>query len=539
MHFAAARQTGLAIALLLAIGGCAGSAGSTDAPCSDCGPSVAPPAPEGQGLTDVPLLDVAMSDDETSLSASLATATIRVRPGADTTLEVRVDRSAFEGEVAVWAEGLPAGLVAEPAVMPTSVPTGRLVIGATAAVSLGGPHPFTVVVSASGVEPMAVPARVVVAGAPGSLDETFGEGGIATFEGSVGVNAVTVDTRGRILLAGRDWDARAMFIERLRSDGSLDAAYGENARTVLPEGLRTNGTRMVMVGDDARLLMTAVEREGDADETQVGLLALTESGRPDDTIGGNGMVPAMVLASDSGSFALAEGAGTVFFRVGDRLAALRPGGEVIDLPLPEGARHSWGMAYANHTLTFGVNDLFDGAGPAMLERIHTAGGFDERFGSGGVARGVALPADGSGESVTFLVELLADGGAFAGANRWAEENGTVGELARFTRDGQLDGTFGEHGRVSFIDSAERMQGLVVDAQERPVVFTEHRPSFDHRLQRFTATGVVDRTFGEAGAIDLRTLGINGVRRVAHDPRADRVVACGQIAGGWGCARFWL
>jgi len=537
-RFAAARHSGLAFSLLLAFAGCAGSSGSTaDAPCTDCGPAVRPPSPEGPDLTDVPVLDVALSDDteQPSLSAALTDATIRVRRGAETTLEVRVDRRAFEGEVAVWAEGLPSGLVAEPTVMPGAVPTARLVIGATASVPLGGPHAFTVVVSATGVEPVEVLARVVVAGEPGTLDETFGDDGIAAFEGSVAVNAVSVDGHGRVLLAGRDWDERAMFIERLDSGGTVDAPYGQAARTVLPGGLSTGAHEMVMVGDRAYLLMGASEEDG---RTLTALVVLDESGRPDPRFGGSGAIALSIHEADAdGSYALTEGDGTVFAHVGERLVAVRASGEAAEIALPADLRMSWGMAHANHTLTLGVNDTV-GSAPVMLERIHTAGGRDVRFGHAGVMRGMAPTRAELGESVTFAVRLLPDGGGFAGANRRFPST-TIGELVRFTADGQLDATFGERGRVTLGTEGERMLGLLLDGEGRPLAFTEQRPTYDKKLQRFTAAGERDRSFGEGGAVDLRALGINGVRRVARDAVADRVVACGQVADGWGCARFWL
>lgn len=536
---AAVRSAGLATSLLLALGGCAGSSGSTvDAPCSECGPTVAPPAPEGLGLTDAPELDVTLSDED-ALAASLAVGTIRVRPGAETTLEVRIERNDFHGEVAVWVEGLSEGLVAEPTVMPAAVPTGRLVIGATLGAALGGPHPFTVVVSAAGLDPIEVPARVVVAGAPGALDETFGDDGIAAYGegGRFGVHAAAVDTKGRVLVAGRDFDAREMLLERLGADGRIDAVYGENARAILPDEEFSSGSLMVLDGDEARVLMSA--GSSDAERVQVGLAAFDELGHPDVSLGDAGLVAAnQVPVANRGSWSLVVGEGSVFFRVGDRLAALRPDRTVTDLSVPEGAVTSFAMAYWNHTLTFAASR---NAGAAVAERIHTAGGRDARFADGGILHGSTPTAEDHASTQTLDLVLLEDGSGYAARSHLFADSSAFGELLRFTPDGRPDPTFGEGGTVSLESLGEVIWSLAMDSAGRPVLFTQDFDTFGRRIRRYTRSGQPDRTFGDDGVVDLGLLGLSQSRHIALDRSADRLVTCGGTheGDGWQCARLWL
>ncbi len=529
-HFAATRHTGLAISLLLAIGGCAaGGPGSiVDAPCDDC--AVAPDRPAGIELDGGPRLDVRMGDTgEPSLTAALDAATLRVRPGMDGTLEVRVDRAGFDGEIAVWAEGLPAGLVAEPAVMPGSVPTGRLVVGATESAAIGGPHDFRVVVSASGLEPLEVPARVVVTDAPGALDQTFGVEGIVTVEApAVGLRAVAVDTRGRVVVAGRDWESKTMLVERFSVSGALDEGYGEAARMALPEEEFSTASRMVLVGDEAHVLVVAGSYEDT--ELQVGLVTLDPNGRPAGVSAVN-----RVPADDFGSLALTRGDGAVFFRVGNRFASVRADRSVVELPLPADAVTAHAMAHWNHTLTFGAGASSDS--PAMLERVHTAGGRDTRFGTGGFVHPADASAADFGSRVTFQVEQDEDGSGYAGSNAFFPERPTFGDVVRFTADGALDESFGVGGVVTFDDA--RLLALTVDGRGRPVVLVQGRTSGARELRRYTTEGELDRAFGDDGSLELDAVGLLGATHIARDVAADRLAVCGQHTGGWSCARFWL
>ncbi|MBO6934252.1 MAG: hypothetical protein JJ863_04735 [Deltaproteobacteria bacterium] len=525
----AIRHTGLAISLLLAVGGCAaGGPGASIEHCDDCGPSVLPERPSGAALDRVPRLDVHL-DEDAALSATIGEATLRVRPGMEATLEVRVDRAGFDGEIAVWAEGLPAGLVAEPAVMPGSVPTGRLVVSATESAAIGGPHAFRVVVSASDAEPIDVPARVVVTDAPGAFDRTFGAEGIVAVEGlSVGLRSVAVDDQARVVVAGRDWDTKTMMLERLDASGALDSAYAEAARDAFPPEDFSIASRMVLVGDEAHVLVVAGSH--DDTEVQVGLMSFDAAGVP------LGVTPINRVDDDAvGSLAIASGDGSVFLRVGERFASMRADRSVVELSLPAGAVTAHAMAYWNHTLTFGARASIDA--PAMLERVHTAGGRDDRFG----ADGFVLPTDagdeGFGSRITFLVEQHADGSGYAGSNAFFPERDTFGDLVRFTAEGALDATFGDGGVVTF--ESGQLLGLAVDGEGRPVVMVQDRSSGEREVRRYTREGELDRSFGEAGVLELGTTDLSGATLLTRDAVADRLVLCGATDSGWSCGRLWL
>jgi len=544
IRFSAAPLTGLAFSLLSMTAACVGA---TDAPppaCDDCDGALPPtPAtPDRPPALDVgpaPRLDVSLGRGEAGarLDATLDAPRFRVRRGTEASLEVRVDRRGFEGEVAVWVEGLPAGIVADATVLAGTEHAGRLAVVATESAPLGGPHSFRVLVAAvCDADPVELPTTIVDAGFPGRLDPSFGTDGFVDVDSrfAVELDEVAVDTSGRVVVAGRVSDG--LLFQRFDASGALDESFGADAAAIVPADLPLGASRMVLVGDEARVLMLAGRSdEGDA---QVGLAAFDADGRLDETIRGNGLVPVLSLGSaDVRSFALAAGDGSVFFRVDGRLAALRADGSVDELSLPEGSRDSLSMAHGAHALTFGVVDA-DPAGPAMLERVLASGGRDERFGERGVLRGPAESTDVV-RSETVEVALRGDGSGYAATNRWRGERFTSGEVVRFTADGALDPTFGANGRVAFDAAGEHVIGMELDARGGVLVLTEQWPSFERRLRRYSAAGELDREFGLEGAIELGAIGLSDAAALAWDSVAERLLTCGPTRTGWRCARFWL
>jgi uncharacterized delta-60 repeat protein len=88
--------------------------------------------------------------------------------------------------------------------------------------------------------------------ANGSLDTSFGTGGIATvgFGGDEFVDAMARQANGRILLAGRSTAAGAV-VARLRANGALDPDFGGDGRVAVGAG----GLVAVLVQEDRKILV--------------------------------------------------------------------------------------------------------------------------------------------------------------------------------------------------------------------------------------------------------------------------------------------
>lgn len=60
----------------------------------------------------------------------------------------------------------------------------------------------------------------------GSLDRTFGDGGIVVSEVGFGVRAIAIDRRGRIVVAGASYGLDDFTVARYTARGQLDASFG-------------------------------------------------------------------------------------------------------------------------------------------------------------------------------------------------------------------------------------------------------------------------------------------------------------------------
>ncbi|HWQ67246.1 MAG TPA: delta-60 repeat domain-containing protein [Methanospirillum sp.] len=127
----------------------------------------------------------------------------------------------------------------------------------------------------------------------GTVDTTFGQRGVAIWNGSTGGpdygNWITVTPEGKILVTGVETDSSGSFdiiLLRFNQDGTLDTAFGENGvarfggsgydyawgQTIMPDG------RIIIAGTSlVNGLQTPI------------LIRLTQDGKPDSSFGTNGV----------------------------------------------------------------------------------------------------------------------------------------------------------------------------------------------------------------------------------------------------------
>jgi uncharacterized delta-60 repeat protein len=132
-------------------------------------------------------------------------------------------------------------------------------------------------------------ARLRVDGSP---DPAFGVGGKVVVTVGVGddrVNAMTVLADGAIVAVGESWanGAPQLAVVRLRSDGSLDPAFGSGGKVIAPSGTSTTGMS-VAVQADGRLVIAGTIDDGT--DSNFLIVRLTANGQLDPTFGANGVV---------------------------------------------------------------------------------------------------------------------------------------------------------------------------------------------------------------------------------------------------------
>jgi uncharacterized delta-60 repeat protein len=126
----------------------------------------------------------------------------------------------------------------------------------------------------------------------GSLDPTFGTGGVAAPFGKTDGQVTCLDVRpdGRILFGG-NWAPSgyhwSQFVGRLNPNGTVDTAFGTGGKTVVNFGGSYDEAIALLVLPDGRLLLGGWGYYGD--DANWTLLRLTATGQRDTTFDGDGL----------------------------------------------------------------------------------------------------------------------------------------------------------------------------------------------------------------------------------------------------------
>ncbi len=303
----------------------------------------------------------------------------------------------------------------------------------------------------------------------GSLDTTFGNGGIAkaslTSGSDVGYalalqNETThtscLSTDQRILVAGQADSGTEFGIARFCPDGSLDTAFGAKGVTVISFGKRASpSANAIVIQSNGEIVLAGVANSNFA------LVRLTADGTLDSTFGGSGKVTfAFGKSSSRAAAVLVESNGDI---VAGGYASPKGYDEFALVGfLPSGA----------------VNTAFGSKGSVLTDFS----------GSKSFIQGMALASSGN---------IVAVG--------YAASTGGLG-LARYTPSGQLDPTFGSSGKVALSFGADAAVAIQSDASIVTAggqgVSGQFVSSF--ALARFNSNGSLDTSFGAAGTGEVTT-----------------------------------
>jgi uncharacterized delta-60 repeat protein len=380
---------------------------------------------------------------------------------------------------------------------------------------------------------------------PGTLDPSFGDGGITLFDATEPF-PVSIQPDGKILAAGLQGTDAALW--RFLPDGTPDSDFGTGGEVVLdlggpqdfitdlavlPDGKILAAGAMLspfyILGDDAVLARFLPDGTLDASFGVGGIVRepgtvasdtpdafWSVSVRPDGRIVAGGTRGDLwVGPQPDACYAvqyLADGARDPAFGT-DGVVSVAPEGKAYCLDgdlLPDG----------RYVLTAAVGNQLAETWGAI--RLLEDGALDASFGTGGVAL-----ADAAGGVVTSGV-VSPDGSVTVGGGSYA----FLTTLVRFTPDGTLDASFGTDGVASLPaigpsetwDLALQSDGKIILAG----VINEGATRFAY-LARVLPGGAPDPSFGTDGItrLDLATQGSGAdfIFSVALDARG-RIVATG-------------
>jgi uncharacterized delta-60 repeat protein len=142
---------------------------------------------------------------------------------------------------------------------------------------------------------------MIVLKTDGSLDKSFGTGGmvVTNFSGTDYAEAVTIDSRGRIVVVGNG--GNDFGIARYLANGQLDISFGSSKDFAEPGKVRVNFGGVDVAKDvialpDGRILVVGAANN----QRDTGMVMLTEHGTLDPTFGKGGKVISYSSGTDTG-----------------------------------------------------------------------------------------------------------------------------------------------------------------------------------------------------------------------------------------------
>ena len=328
----------------------------------------------------------------------------------------------------------------------------------------------------------------------GSLDNTFGTGGIVTtvIPGTSfsGASAVAIQSDGKIVAAGNTYSTNFDFaVFRYNANGTLDTGFDTDGIFVLPIGTGNDGASAMVIQADGKIVVA-----GSAVVNSVGSFALARlnpNGSLDTSFDTDGILTTAFGTTASGISSI----------------ALQTDGKIV-------AAGNGGTGGHNHAMA----------------RYNTDGSLDNTFDTDGkltsavgAGKGVALQSDGK-----IVVAVVAPNNVFG--------------LVRYTTAGTLDNTFGTGGIVTTpTDGDAEPKALALQPDGKIIVAGSSYTgtSFgDFALARYLTNGSLDNTFGNGGKLytDMGT-GTNGIFSIAL--QADGKIVAGGIFNASATSDFAL
>jgi uncharacterized delta-60 repeat protein len=373
---------------------------------------------------------------------------------------------------------------------------------------------------------LVLPLGVAASGGHGSLDLSFGRGGIVTtligIDPGATASALVVQPDGKLVVAGGTSKGGFDYyaLARYNVDGSLDRSFGSGGIVTTPwwrqpadPQLAYPSAAALVIQRDGKLVAA-----GDSNNGSVSFFTLVRYrangsldrrfGRAGTVTGPRGGADALVRQPDG---KLVAGGGSLIVRYNaegsrDRSYGLggttTTGGDIHALALePNGKLVAGGSSRPSNSTFY-------------LVRYDTNGSLDRTFGSNGT---VKTPIGQSAEADALVVQP--DGKLVAAGT---SRNGRIGylTLARYNANGSLDRSFASGGRIQTrIGYQSRAFALALQPDGKLVAAGEsvglhHNGSLSYlTLVRYLQNGSLDPSFGSDGTVTT-ALGAVGLHATA-------------------------
>lgn len=305
--------------------------------------------------------------------------------------------------------------------------------------------------------------------ADGSLDATFGSGGIVTTDIGAYAKAfaVAIQTDGKIVTGGRSGTVLQsdFTLVRYNPNGSLDTSFGTGGIVITSFGASSE-IQDVAIQADGKILVTGPAPGLSTSLTIFTVARYNTDGSLDATFDGDGVSQA-VPAGFPLSPAVVPRA--IAVQADQKLAVA--GVCVVDSSLK--------FCVSRYNPNGSLDNTFDSDGLVMTD-------FDSSF--GGFANDLSIQPDG---------KIVAAGQCFPPGG------GVIPALARYNPNGSLDSSFDSDGRVTMPNSVQfEPEALALQANGKMVIAGRDFIFFNSEIAvaRFNPDGSLDNTFGSGGLV---------------------------------------
>jgi uncharacterized delta-60 repeat protein len=371
--------------------------------------------------------------------------------------------------------------------------------------------------------------------AAGSLDPTFGNGGIViTPSGGGVVEDAVLQADGKIVVQG------SFGVARFLSDGAVDTSFGTGGFAQAPASANFGA---VALQSDGKILVAGVGNS----LTGMGFAVtrLNTNGSLDTTFGGSGTVIANLGSPNIGEAILQQPDGKILLG-GTLIERIHYHTVLIRYNLDGSLDQTFGSGGIVNVLAVnGVTQLaLDIAGDIFVNNSFLIAEFSHNGTLLPQVTPALLVKSSRGGSTTFLANgkyVFADT-VYVGTPRNRDLDGHV---VRFTATGAIDSTFnsptfdfeGEGGSGQF----DTLRSVAIQSNGQLVVGGGHGVSsggnIPFGLARFNLDGSFDSTFGNGGIVNTDISGNQGASALLIQSDGKIVAIGGDNSGGLALARY--
>jgi uncharacterized delta-60 repeat protein len=382
---------------------------------------------------------------------------------------------------------------------------------------------------------------------PGNLDPTFGEGGKVTtdfFGESDGVSDIALQPNGKIVavgVAGGDF-----ALARYNRDGSLDTTFGDGGKVTTDFFGERDEARAIAIQPNGKIVVVGFARSNE--QPDFALARYNRDGSLDESFGHRGKVTTdffgefdeafdvallpngkivVVGAARGSNTASVDFALTRYNRDGSLDTTFGDGGKVTTIF--SSGDDTAGAVALQHDGKIVVAGVTNSGGPDIdfaLARYNRDGSLDESFGDGG-----KVTTDFQGGAFAADVTLQPDGKIVAAGTAFSI--GTSGDFAlvRYNRDGSLDESFGHGGKVTtdFFGDSDAVSAIALQPDGKIIavgfVFITNVGQ-DFALARYNRDGSLDESFGHGGRVTTEFFGDTAAATGVAIQRNGKIVAGG-------------